>query len=529
MVAIYARQSKEKHDSVSIETQIEKCVNLCQYNDWNYCVYKDIGRSGKNLDRPDFSRLMKDLKNGKIKKILCYKLDRISRSIADFSQLILTFEDYGAEFISATENFDTSTPLGRAMVNIIITFAQLERETITERITDNYYFRGNKGYWPGGPPPFGYIVKKEVFDGKNQSVLEINPEEAEIVKAFYNWYLEKDGSVRKILTKANELGIKSRNGIMWTSRVVVDLLWKPLYTANTVEIYKFFESHGANILNDISDFDGLKSINLYGKTNKNANRHKRCRDINEQYLIVSNHKPIIPDDIWLKVQNKKGFKLPAPPRLGQSKNSFLTGLMKCAYCGYSVSIMKNKKKCNDKVYVSRYYVCSTRKNRGKDICSLPLINADKLDEDVIKDLIKHYTSIDIKRILNVSTEKEKISSEYLFKKNEIDMKLLNIDKEIDNLVSSLSSNNSVLFKYIEKKVNELEDEKLKLECEKQNLDLEEFGEISQLEDLEYILDYGQNIESKIRLADFDELKYICNILIKEIIVFEHEISVVYTV
>ena len=109
MYAVYARQSIEKKDSVSIEAQIDRCVSFCDGQD--YKIYKDAGYSGKNINRPQFTKLLEDIKKGIIKKVIAYRLDRISRSIADFSQLLIMFDEYNVDFISATENFDTNTPM----------------------------------------------------------------------------------------------------------------------------------------------------------------------------------------------------------------------------------------------------------------------------------------------------------------------------------------------------------------------------------------------------------------------------------
>ncbi len=109
MFAIYARQSIEKKDSVSLETQVEKCKSFCDGQD--YKIYTDAGFSGKNINRPQFSKLLADIKAGLISKVIAYRLDRISRSIADFSQLLILFEDFDVKFVSATENFDTDTPM----------------------------------------------------------------------------------------------------------------------------------------------------------------------------------------------------------------------------------------------------------------------------------------------------------------------------------------------------------------------------------------------------------------------------------
>ena len=114
--AIYARQSVDKKDSISIESQIEFCKY--ELKGGSYKEFKDKGYSGKNTERPQFQDLMRDIEKGLIRKVVVYKLDRISRSILDFANMMEQFQKYGVEFVSSTEKFDTSTPMGRAMLNI---------------------------------------------------------------------------------------------------------------------------------------------------------------------------------------------------------------------------------------------------------------------------------------------------------------------------------------------------------------------------------------------------------------------------
>ena len=130
MDAIYARQSIDKADSISIDSQIEFCRFECKNQP--HTIYADKGYSGKNTDRPEFQRMMADIRNGKIHRIVCYKLDRCSRSVLDFTTLMEELQKYDVAFVSCTEKFDTGSPIGRAMLNICIVFAQLERETIQQ-------------------------------------------------------------------------------------------------------------------------------------------------------------------------------------------------------------------------------------------------------------------------------------------------------------------------------------------------------------------------------------------------------------
>ena len=146
--AIYARQSVDRADSISIESQIEFCKY--ELKGGSFKEYKDKGYSGKNTVRPQLQQLLTDIRRGEVEKVIVYKLDRISRSILDFSNMMNLFQQYQVEFVSSTEKFDTSTPMGRAMLNICIVFAQLERETIQKRVSDAYYSRSQKGFRMGG-------------------------------------------------------------------------------------------------------------------------------------------------------------------------------------------------------------------------------------------------------------------------------------------------------------------------------------------------------------------------------------------
>ena len=165
---IYARQSVDRKDSISIESQIDFCKY--ELKGGSCRVFKDKGYSGKNTDRPEFQKLLGEIRKGKVRRVIVYKLDRISRSILDFATMMELFQEYDVEFVSSTEKFDTSTPMGRAMLNICIVFAQLERETIQKRVTDAYYSRclNNTGYFRctkrtenKGCPGCGKIRKEE--------------------------------------------------------------------------------------------------------------------------------------------------------------------------------------------------------------------------------------------------------------------------------------------------------------------------------------------------------------------------------
>lgn len=158
MIFIYARQSLDKKDSISIDMQVEYCKREFDSENEPYQVFCDKGFSGKNTQRPAFSQMLDEIMAGGADKIIVYRLDRISRSITDFAAVMDMLEQHNVSFISSTEKFDTSSPMGRAMLYIIMVFAQLERETIAGRIRDNYYERGKSGVFLGGPPPLAFAM-----------------------------------------------------------------------------------------------------------------------------------------------------------------------------------------------------------------------------------------------------------------------------------------------------------------------------------------------------------------------------------
>ena len=198
--AIYARQSVLKADSLSISGQIDLCR---RETGTEVKIYRDKGYSGKNTNRPAFQQLMEDVEAGLIQKIVVYRLDRFSRSISDFGRLWEILKAHNVEFVSINETFDTSTPMGRAMLNIIMVFAQLERETTAERVRDNYYQRAKLGSWPGGPAPYGFSIGKLPGpDGKLSPGL-LPGECTAIVERIFNAYSQPDATLGSVARGLN--------------------------------------------------------------------------------------------------------------------------------------------------------------------------------------------------------------------------------------------------------------------------------------------------------------------------------------
>lgn len=293
MDAIYARQSIDKPDSISVESQIE----FCRYEARGApCLeFYDKGYSGKNIDRPGFQKMIKAVREGKIKRILCYKLDRCSRSILDFSNLIAELQNCGVEFVSCTEKFDTSTPMGRAMLNICIVFAQLERETIQQRVCDAYHARCRKGFYMGGRIPFGYQLEPCMLEGKNTSRYRIQDSEAKILKMLYRAYASPLTSLSDLVTMLERAGIphpRKENG-RWIRENIGRMLRNPIYARSDEDICRYFLDQGVTVLNPRQDFIGTNGCYLYTDKDKKG-----------KFLVLAPHEGIVSSSLWLQCRKK---------------------------------------------------------------------------------------------------------------------------------------------------------------------------------------------------------------------------------
>jgi len=211
--AIYTRKSTSEgldQDFTSLDAQRESAenyINSQKHEGWVALQgqYDDGGFTGANIDRPALQKLLSDIKAGGINCVIVYKVDRLSRSLMDFVQLLEFFDKHNVTFVSVTQAFNTNTSMGRLTLNILLSFAQFEREIISERTKDKMGAARKRGQWLGGRTPLGYTREK---DGKK---LLINENEARIVKEMFALYLQGN-SLLKVASILNEKGYRSRIG-----------------------------------------------------------------------------------------------------------------------------------------------------------------------------------------------------------------------------------------------------------------------------------------------------------------------------
>ena len=442
--AIYARQSLDKKDSISIEAQVNWCKEKCDGSE-KIVVYKDKGFSGKNTERPDFQRMMHDIENKKIEKVMVYRLDRLSRSIVDFGQMWEILEKNKVSFCSVSEEFDTSKPMGKAMIYIIMIFAQLERETISERVKDNYYERAKKGSWLGGPAPYGFEKDKIVGkDGRNVPSLRAT-EQMEIVKWIFEEYAKEETSLGSIAKELTERGIPCARRQSWDNVSVARILHSPLYAKADVDMYVYFKERGiTNFSNELEEFDGTTSAQVFGKRKASDRKYTSLK---EHTVALTNFEGAISSKLWLECQDKLNRNQQLK-NTGKGKYTWLTGFLKCKECGYSICIKGNSR--SEKKYLG----CSGKYNLH--ICQQPKI---ELDISEIENAVQNEIEKVLEQCYGQNTEEIAV---YDINEVEQKMQLVKIEEKIERLVSCMAEATDVTMKYLNKEIEKLDKQKQKI-------------------------------------------------------------------
>jgi len=209
--AIYTRKSTAEgldQDFTSLDAQRESAenyINSQKHEGWTNLNgrYDDGGFTGANIERPALQKLLSDIKEHKVDCVVVYKVDRLSRSLLDFSQLLEFFDQHGVTFVSVTQQFNTNTSMGRLTLHILLSFAQFEREIISERTKDKMAAARKRGQWLGGRPPFGYTVEK---DSKK---LTVSPQEADLIREIFQLYLQGN-SLLQVANIINDKGCRTK-------------------------------------------------------------------------------------------------------------------------------------------------------------------------------------------------------------------------------------------------------------------------------------------------------------------------------
>lgn len=402
MIAIYSRKSKFTGKGESIGNQVELCKDYVRnmfgetYVD-RCVVFEDEGFSGGNLKRPAFQKMMTDVRKRKFKAIVVYRLDRVSRNISDFTGLIDELSKLGVSFVSIREQFDTSTPMGRAMMFIISVFSQLERETIAERIRDNMHELAKTGRWLGGNTPTGFkseAVSNVSVDGKMRKSFKLVPipEEAEISKMIFDLYTETD-SLTAVEAEMLRRRIKTKQGKDFTRFAIKGILQNPVYMVADVNAYDYFQKQEANVCFPKEAFDGTCGIMAYNRTDQEKGKTTVILPVSEWIIAIGQHPGVVPSHQWIKVQESLDRNKSKAYRKPRNNEALLTGLLFCS-CGDRMypKLSQRKTANGEPIYA---YVCKMKERSKRECCNRRNVNGNVLDAAIveqIKALTEHDSS-----------------------------------------------------------------------------------------------------------------------------------------
>ena len=344
--AIYTRKSVEdgldmEFNSLDAQREAaEAYVASQKSNGWRLLPdrYDDGGFSGGNTNRPALKRLLADCEAGKIDIIVVYKIDRLSRSICDFAELSNRFDKWNVAFVSVTQEINTHTSAGRMMLNILVTFAQFEREVITERVRDKMAASRRKGKWVGGTVPYGYRVEK-------RRLYPIE-EEAAVVNRIFRRYLEVQ-SPKLIAMELNKEGVFNHNGRKWDTQSIHRILTNHHYVGEV-------EYQGA--------------------------------------VYKGEHDAVVPRELWDRCREIMSSDAPKPDRSRNTSDpALLQGVLRCGHCQ---SIM-TPARVNRRGRYYLYYTCQHSSRHPDCGCPVRHLPAAEVEEQVLAQLGKTLASPEI--------------------------------------------------------------------------------------------------------------------------------------
>ena len=331
-VAIYIRVSTTHQiDKDSIPMQRNDLVSYARLmlNTDDYAIFEDAGYSGKNTDRPNFQKMMSQIRSGAFTHLLVWKIDRISRNLLDFSSMYKELKELGVVFVSKNEQFDTSTAMGEAMLKIILVFAELERNMTSERVSATMISRASNGQWNGGRIPFGYD-----YDYENKT-FSINKQESAVVKLIHDKYEEMQSLVQEA-RYLNEHNFTTREGNEWSPVTLLIILRNIFYCGD----YQY-------------------------NTLKEGNRQK-IKDRSEWIIVENHHDAIINREQKERIISKLESRKRLDKRIRETKNIHVfSSLLICSSCGKAMWATPTNRK-ND--WACSKYVCKSYARRMSQKC-----------------------------------------------------------------------------------------------------------------------------------------------------------------
>lgn len=528
-IAIYSRKSKYSDKGNSVGNQIEIAKKYIEQHyplheyEVEIVIFEDDGFSGGNIDRPKFKEFLIEENKEPFNILICYRLDRISRNIADFSSLMNHITELGTSFVSIKEQFDTKTPMGRAMMYIASVFAQLEREVIAERIRDNMIELAKTGRWLGGPTPTGYSSKRiemvDVYEEGEYNVLEKRKktasilvpieEEMKLIEEIGYKFLELK-SLNKLETYFLQNNISSRNHIDYSVSTLRRILLNPVYAPNDSDVLEYFKRKGVTIYaeGERAKFDGKYGLLGYGKKDG-----KKDNEVKDWIVSVGLHPPAFKKGlVWIRIQELLEKNKEKRYRADCKHDFLFSGILRCSECG---SYMRPKVAQKERFY----YTCELKEKSRGTRCNSKNISGLALDRLIMQKLgeifvppFKIY-----QELYQMAIKKDKVETEE--KEEELKKKLKINAEAIKNLIDKLKYMDIEVVDLINEELNKLKKEKKQIEDELLQIEQGKQNETSfqseESKTASLILDIIDNCLKTFEFFDIKSKKDILRILIED--------------
>lgn len=401
-VFIYARKSKFKRESESIDVQIEKCKRYFEVmrdtisedsrrsdTEDTITEFADEGWSGKDLERPQFKLMQKKIESGECDCLIIYRLDRLSRSVADFADLLKLFEEKKVLFMSVSDRLDTTSSQGKLMINITSAFAQFEREVIAERVRDNMHALAKNGRWLGGTTPLGFNAEKtqntlHMEDGRDRTEYKLIPEENELqtVKLIFKKFLELQ-SLAQLDTYLLNRNILSRKEKNFSDTTLKSILQNPIYCTADDTAYKYFQNMECDLCVTEEQLNHNKGLIAFNRTQSNKKRTKN--PISEWIIAVGKHNGTISGEDWVKVQEILAQNSDKAFRKSHNPTALLSGVVKCSCGSYMRPKYNRPTKDGKHTFV---YLCELKERSHGEQCNSQ--NLSGAVDDMICSMLLEY-------------------------------------------------------------------------------------------------------------------------------------------
>ncbi len=472
--ALYVRVSTKQQvdkDYNSIESQKDRLLEYVNRKE-NYHVYKiyeDPAYSAKDSERPALQQMFDDVKKGKLDCVLVYKMDRLSRSNLGFHKMVDTLEKHGVNLVSITENFDSSTVHGRFSRNIMMNFAQMEREMVSERTKDKLLERAKKGLWNGGRP-YGY-------DCKDKRLI-INEEQANVIRFMFDFFIH-DASLARLRDELKARGIYTAKGYRWTASQISHKLRNPVYAGKIKHRDKVYPGIHETIISE----------ELFAKVQK-----------------------LVPERTWSKRKTERTY--------------LLTGLLKCQDCGSTITTHYTSKKRKDGTsYRIPYYRCTKTVKYGNQHCNIKSFNADYIEKLVIEEIGKISQNT---KLIDVTVDdiNAALKQNILPTRNEIkelEKRIRQIDSEVDRLLELYAKGGKLVAEVLNQKVESKLNDKKKLESKLIQLNNEIDEQSLKAYDAEIIRSSLSNFTNIFATLSPDDKAKALRILLRDIDVYKDRI------